>query len=82
MTAYDAMRSILIHDDQQASVEVPRLVVRLALVTESQAAGMLTWPRVNLSLDVLHYIGSDNFPQRTRAFASRFREGRNALLRE
>ena len=37
---------------------------------------------VNPSLDVLHYIGSDHFPQRTRAFASRFREDLNAFLRE
>ena len=35
---------------------------------------------VNPSLDVLHYVGSDHFPQRTRAFASRFREDLDAFF--
>lgn len=36
---------------------------------------------VNPSLEVLHYVGSDHFPQRTYAFEQRFRGDLNAFLR-
>ncbi len=37
---------------------------------------------VNPSLDMTHYVGSDHFPQRTYAFADRFRRDLGAFLRD
>jgi pimeloyl-ACP methyl ester carboxylesterase len=37
---------------------------------------------VNPSLDITHYVGSDHFPQRTYAFAERFRGDLERFLRD
>ncbi|WP_373068910.1 alpha/beta fold hydrolase [Gemmatimonas sp.] len=37
---------------------------------------------VNPSLDIVHYVGSDHFPQRTYAFAERFRLDLEQFLRD
>lgn len=37
---------------------------------------------VNPSLDITHYVGSDHFPQRTYAFAKRFRQDLEMFLRD
>ena len=37
---------------------------------------------VNPSLDIDHYVGSDHFPQRTYAFAERFRADLERFLRD
>ena len=37
---------------------------------------------VNPSIDIVHYVGSDHFPQRTYAFAERFREDLGQFLRD